>query len=74
MAYFGKGELHGALVDFDDVIRLDPDNAQAYRRRAEVHQKLGNVEKATEDIANARRLELQASAGTPPQLTEDQRR
>jgi tetratricopeptide (TPR) repeat protein len=46
-----------ALAAYDEAIRLDPGNADAYRARAELHEKLGNKEKAKADFNRAKLLE-----------------
>jgi Tfp pilus assembly protein PilF len=40
-----------AIADFDVVIQLDPEYVNAYSRRADAHEAMGNVEAATRDRA-----------------------
>ena len=60
---FGHGKTmqslgrHGeALVDFDEVVRLQEDNAHAYFRRAWSHKALQNLENAASDFEKAKSL------------------
>ena len=45
-----------AVAAFSEAIRLDPDNAPAYRARGEQYQKLGEKAKAEADLAKAKAL------------------
>ena len=51
------GKPAEAVAAFSEAIRLDPDNAAAYRARGEVYQKLGEKAKAAADSAKAKELE-----------------
>ena len=46
-----------ALEAFSEAIRLDPENAPAYRARGELYKKLGEKAKAEADLAKAKELE-----------------
>ena len=54
-------ELAGALADVDSAIRVEPDNACSYGRRAELLEKLGRLAQAEAD----RRTMEQLVAGEP---------
>jgi tetratricopeptide (TPR) repeat protein len=54
--YLKKNELDYALADFNTLIRLDPNYAQAYNGRGQVYQKKGALEKALTDFDRALRL------------------
>lgn len=45
-----QGDDNGALDDFNRAVELAPDYGAAYHSRATLFTKLGQVEKATEDI------------------------
>ena len=47
--YGRKGEYHGAIIDLDEAIELNPDFAQAFRVRGLVYDKKGEYDRA---IAN----------------------
>ncbi|MEN6452342.1 MAG: tetratricopeptide repeat protein [Thermoguttaceae bacterium] len=53
------GKPSDAVTAFSDAIRVDPENAAAYRARAEQYQKLGEKGKAEADSAKAKELESQ---------------
>jgi len=52
-----RGEYSEALSDLDLVLQMQPDRAEAFCQRAQVHAKLGNPASAVEDIARALQLE-----------------
>src|SRR5271165_1874663 len=56
MALLGKFDLHGALQDLDEVIRLNPDDAGAFIQRSDVRRAKGDVEGALRDYSEAFRL------------------
>ncbi len=56
MSLAGKGEHLAAIIDFDDAIRRNPQNAKAYELRAAAHRQAGNARQAEEDAATAKRL------------------
>ncbi|SDF45881.1 Tfp pilus assembly protein PilF [Limimonas halophila] len=43
-------QLAAALAAFDQAVRLDPDYAEAWNKRATIHFMLGNYEKSLADI------------------------
>ncbi len=53
----GSDKPAEAVAAFGEAIRLDPDNAAAYRARGEQYQKLGEKAKAAADAAKAKELE-----------------
>lgn len=55
------GDRRGALVDFDESIRLSPTDPDLYERRARLRVELGDVRSAEADILEARRLRVEAS-------------
>ena len=44
------GDLHGAISDYSMAIRMFPDNAAAYERRAALRRKVGDIEGAEADV------------------------
>ncbi len=52
-----------AVAAFSEAIRLDPDNAAAYRARGEQYEKLGEKEKAAADRVKAKSLDKAEKAG-----------
>jgi tetratricopeptide (TPR) repeat protein len=59
-AYLARGLLSldkDALADLDEAIFLAPDFVEAYRRRAAVHDTLGNDDKAVADYSRAIELD-----------------
>jgi tetratricopeptide (TPR) repeat protein len=46
-----------AVEALSEAIRLDPENAPAYRARGELYKKLGEKTKAEDDLAKAKKLE-----------------
>jgi regulator of sirC expression with transglutaminase-like and TPR domain len=46
----GVGELVNAVTDFTAVIRANPTDPAAYRRRAEAYRELGHLEEAANDL------------------------
>lgn len=58
-AYFEKGQLQEALIEYRNVTQADPTNADAYYRMALIHLKLGgrtNIQRAFAELS--RSLEL----------------
>jgi len=51
------GDLEGALIAFDDVVRKDPSFAEAWNARATVNYQLGNYQRALADIRRVLTLE-----------------
>lgn len=52
-----EGDLEGALADYDEAIRLDPDSALAYRSRGTARQEIDEWDAAEADYEAAIRLE-----------------
>ena len=52
-----RGVLHSALGNFGFIIKLDPDYAEAWHRRASVHYRMGNFTSSIEDIERTLALE-----------------
>lgn len=51
------GKTTKALAAFNESIRLDPGNSDAYRGRGKLYEQLGEKSKAEADLARAERLE-----------------
>ena len=51
-----------AINEFTEAIRIDPQNATAYFKRAISHQEMGNQEQADADYAEAIRLDPSLAA------------
>ena len=45
-----RGDLSGALADFDQAVKLDPSNIEFLRQRAELHARMRAPNKALEDL------------------------
>ncbi len=56
LAYSWKGDLARALQDYDQAIRVDPANADAFYNRGITHRTLGQVDRAIQDYDRAIRL------------------
>jgi tetratricopeptide (TPR) repeat protein len=52
-ALAGIGESGPAMDEFEMSIRLSPENAWVYHNRAQVYERAGNLEKASEDYQKA---------------------
>jgi tetratricopeptide (TPR) repeat protein len=59
MEKYEKNDLRGALADFDELIRLQPNFAGAYVSRANIKDDLGNPQGALEDYNKALSLDNQ---------------
>jgi tetratricopeptide (TPR) repeat protein len=64
-AYFHRGynklllkDYAGALIDFDVVIELNPDNLDAWLYRALTNHRAGNGMAASSDINSARKIDM----------------
>jgi tetratricopeptide (TPR) repeat protein len=55
-ARHGKGDLYGAMDDFDFAIRMLPDMAEAYVQRGAVRSERGDFDGAARDFSSAVRL------------------
>ncbi|WP_158265653.1 tetratricopeptide repeat protein [Blastopirellula marina] len=51
--YLVQGELDKAMADMNEFLRTMKDNAEGYQLRAKIWKRLGNEEKAAEDLKNA---------------------
>jgi len=58
-----KGDLDGAIVDFTEAIRLDPECARAYQGRALACAKKGEFDKVIADCTEAIRLDPNDAEG-----------
>ena len=56
LAYYSLGDYNNALNDFNESIRLDPNNAIVYLRRANVYRAQGKNDLADADVAAYNRL------------------
>ena len=54
-----KGEVQRAISNFDEAIRLDPQDARAYYLRGRAYSSLGQPERAIQDFDEAVRLDPQ---------------
>jgi tetratricopeptide (TPR) repeat protein len=52
-ALAGLGERESAMDEFEQSLRLSPENAWVYHNRAQVYERAGNKEKATADYQKA---------------------
>ena len=51
-----QGDLEGAIADFDEAIRLDPDYAIAFYNRGIARGEAGDLEGAIADVEQGSRL------------------
>ena len=51
-----KGDLDGALQDYTEAIRLQPDDAAAYYNRGAIRHEKGDLDGALQDYMEAIRL------------------
>jgi tetratricopeptide (TPR) repeat protein len=56
LAKFELGDNQGAIVDFDRVIAIDPQDAEAYSNRGAVKLALGNKQGAIADLTKGAQL------------------
>jgi tetratricopeptide (TPR) repeat protein len=57
IAAYRSGDFLGAIGNFDEAIRLNPDDAQSYSIRADVWDELGVLERAVADYDHAIRID-----------------
>jgi len=55
-AYYEKGEYDEAIADYTQIIKLDPDDYEAYYNRSDAYYKKGEYDLAIADYANAKKL------------------
>ena len=58
-----QGLFEEAIADYDEAIRLTPEDADAYNNRGNAHDELGQYERAIEDYDEAIRLIPQDARG-----------
>jgi Flp pilus assembly protein TadD len=51
-----KGDQDKAIADYNEAIRLKPENARAYFNRGIAYQAKGDLDKAEQDFAKAKAL------------------
>lgn len=54
--YFGAGNLQGARVQFEDVLAIAPDHANARYQLSRIYARLGETEKSKEMVAQTQAL------------------
>ena len=52
-----QGDFLGAIEEFNEAIRLDPGNSNAYTNRGFAYNQLGMYQRAIEDLDDAIRLD-----------------
>ena len=52
-----KGDLDKAIADCSQAIRLNPDDAEAYKHRGLAYQEKGDHAKANADLKRAKELD-----------------
>ncbi len=60
-AYFYQGEYKRAIADYDEMLRLNPQDAEAHNNRALAYAYLGEYKRAIEDFIEALRLNPQSA-------------
>ena len=60
--HWRNGALDAALAEFDEVIRINPNSAKAYDRRAGLYLKRGEIDKAIADYDELIRLDPKAAS------------
>jgi Flp pilus assembly protein TadD len=57
LGFCDKEDWDAAIVCFSEVIRLQPDDAEAYNNRGNAYAEKGEDDKASKDLAKAKELE-----------------
>ena len=50
------GDLQSAITDYNEVVRINPNDASAYYNRGLAHDKLGNLQSAIADYNEVVRI------------------
>lgn len=59
---YARKDYKAAIKEFDEAIRLNPNNPQYYQNRGRAWEKLGNIERAVKDFTEAKRLNVNNAA------------
>jgi Flp pilus assembly protein TadD len=62
-AYAFKGQQDRAIKDYDQAIRLNPNDTAAYYGRARAYQDLGKSVQAETDLINAKQTKSRRNVG-----------
>src|SRR5438876_2184104 len=66
ITYFDKGQYHEALIEFKNVVQIEPKDADAHYRLAQTYLKIGglpNLQAAFVELTKT--VELDSQTGTP---------
>jgi tetratricopeptide (TPR) repeat protein len=58
-----RGQYGEAIREFDEVIRLEPEHADAYDRRGSAHFKLGHIKESIQDFDHYLKLRPKEEPG-----------
>ena len=58
--YGDLGQYERAIQDYDEAIRLNPQNAKAYYNRGSAYGRIGKSIEAERDFAKAKELAIEA--------------